>query len=396
MKSYKISVGVAVLLLLIYIIAQVNKPKPLNWRVTLSKGDKNPYGAYILYNHLKNLFPEASINSYREPLYTTLHDNYYKNSAYIAISPDITTDTLDVAAACKFVESGNYIFISAYNLSKKLRDTLGIKLAKTFTINSEDTVSVNFVNPSLKSVKNYTSSKLILNEYFDSIKRPDSIVVLGVTSKGKPNFIKVNCGNGAFFVHAAPLCFSNYFMLKDGNSAYTSKALSYIPSTVSTIMWDEYYKLGRSGAKTPLRFFLNNSYLRWALWLSIIGLLLYVLFNIKRKQRIIPIIIPLHNATLDFIKTIAGVYFGQKDNSAIARKKLQYWQAFVRQHFYLQTNLLNDDFVQQLVKKSGVGIGYIESIVHYISIVDNSIITDKLLMDISTTVDEFYNQAHKP
>lgn len=396
MKSYKISVGVAVLLLLIYIIAQVNKPKPLNWRVTLSKGDKNPYGAYILYNHLKDLFPEASINSYREPLYTTLHDNYYKNSAYIAVSPDITTDTLDVAAAYKFVESGNYIFISAHNLSKKLRDTLGIKLAKTFTINSEDTVGVNFVNPSLKSVKNYTSSKLILKEYFDSIKRPESTVVLGVTSKGKPNFIKVNCGNGAFFVHAAPLCFSNYFMLKDGNSAYTSKALSYIPSTVSTIMWDEYYKLGRSGAKTPLRFFLNNSYLRWALWLSIIGLLLYVLFNIKRKQRIIPIIIPLHNATLDFIKTIAGVYFGQKDNNAIARKKLQYWQAFVRQHFYLQTNLLNDDFVQQLIKKSGVGIGYIESIVHYISIVENSIITDKLLMDISTTVDEFYNQAHNP
>ncbi len=394
MKSYKISVVVAVLLLLLYIIAQVNKPKPLDWNVTLSKGDKNPYGAYILYNQLKNLFPDASINSYREPMYTKLHETHYTNAAYIALSPDIATDTLDDAAACKFVESGNYIFISAFNISKKLRDTLGIKLAKTFTINTKDTISVNFVSPSLKSVKNYSSSKAILNEYFDSIKRPDSTIVLGVTSKGRPNFIRVNCGDGAFFVHAAPLCFSNYFILKDGNNAYTSKALSYIPSNVSTIIWDEYYKLGRSGATTPLRFFLNNSFLCWALWLSIIGLLLYVLFNIKRKQRIIPIITPLQNATLDYIKTIAGVYFGQKDNKAIAQKKLQYWQSFVRQHFYLQTTYLNDDFVQQLVKKSGVGVGYIENILHYISIVDNSIINDRLLMDINTTVDEFYKQVN--
>ena len=73
---------------------------------------------------------------------------------------------------------------------------------------------------------------------------------------------------------------------------------------------------------------------------------------------------------------------------------MQYWQAYVRQHFYLQTNFLNDVFVQQLVKKSGVGVGYIESIIYYTSIVENSIITDKLLMDISTTVDEFYKQTN--
>ena len=73
---------------------------------------------------------------------------------------------------------------------------------------------------------------------------------------------------------------------------------------------------------------------------------------------------------------------------------MQYWQSFVREHFYLQTTYLNDDFVQQLVKKSGVGVGYIESIIHYISIVDNSFIDNRLLMDINATVDEFYKQVN--
>ncbi len=394
MKTYKIFIGVSVLLLIVYIIAQINKPKPIDWTVTLSKSDKNPYGAHILYNQLKYIFPNASINSYREPFFSRLHDNYYENAAYIALSPNISTDTLDVAEACQFVENGNYIFISSYDLSKKLRDTLGIKLANTFTLNGKDTTGINFSNPLLHTTKNYTSKKVLVNEYFDTLKRPDSTIILGVTSKGKPNFIRVNCGDGAFFIHAAPLCFSNYFMLHDGNSVYTAKALSYIPASVETIIWDEYYKLGRGGSSTPLRFFLSNPYLAWALWLSTVGLLLYVLFNIKRKQRIIPIVLPLKNATLDFVKTIAGVYFNQKDNKIIAQKKMNYWLDFIRQRFYLSTQYLNDDFVKLVAKKSGVGNGYIESIINYISIVNSSgVVNDKLLLEINATVDEFYKQC---
>lgn len=393
MKTYKFFIGLSVLLLVIYILAQIYKPTPINWTVTLGKNDKNPYGAYILYNQLPNLFLNASINAYREPFYSQLNDKSFENTAYIALSREIMSDTLDVAAACKFVEAGNYIFIASYQLSKKLRDTLGIKLSSNFDLDGKDTTGINFTSPSVKRVENYTTKRALVNEYFDTLKRPDSTIILGVTSKGKPNFIKVTCGSGAFFIHAAPLCFTNYFMLKEGNSDYTSKALSYIPATVHTIIWDEYYKLGRTGAATPLRFFLSNNYLRWALWLSILMLLFFVLFNVKRRQRIIPIITPLQNATLDFVKTIAGVYFNQKDNQSIAHKKLQYWLDYVRLHFYLSTTTLNNEFVQLLAKKSGVGIGYIESIVHYITVVEQTAIDDKLLLEISATVDEFYKQA---
>lgn len=394
MKTYKIFIGISVLLLVVYIIAQINKPKPIDWTVTLSKTDKNPYGAYVLYDQLKYIFPKASVNSYREPFFSQLHDNYYNNAAYIVFSPNIYTDSLDVAEACQFVENGNYIFISAYDLSTKLKDTLGIRLANTFTLDWKDTSGINFSNPLLRTTKNYVSKKVSVSEYFDTIKRPDSTIILGVTSSGKPNFVKINCGKGAFFVHAAPLCFSNYFMLHDGNSTYTAKALSYIPASIETIIWDEYYKLGRDGASTPLRFFLSNPNLSWALWLSVIGLLLYVLFNIKRKQRIIPVILPLKNATLNFVKTIAGVYFNQKDNRAIAQKKTNYWLDFIRQRFYLSTQYLNDDFVKLVAKKSGVGNGYIESIINYIGIVNSSgVVNDRLLLEINATVDEFYKQC---
>lgn len=393
MKSYKFSLVVSVLLLVLYVLAQIYKPKPLDWTVTLSQKDKNPFGAYIVYHQLEQVFPKATVSISREPFYTKLYEETFENTAYFAISPELGTDTLDVAAACQFVEDGNYLFISANELSKKLRDTLGITVTDIYTFSLKDSSAINFVSPSVKAPNNYTSSKAIVNNYFDSIKRPDSTVVLGTNDKGKANFIRVNCGEGAFFVHATPLVFSNYFIAKDGNANYTATALSFVPASVTTVVWDEYYKLGRAGAATPLRFFLENEYLRWALRLAIIAILMYVLFNIKRKQRIIPIITPLQNATLDFVKTIASVYFQQKDNRAIAYKKLQHWLDFVRQRFHISTLVLDDDFVQLLVKKTGVGAGHIESLIYYVSIVETHAVSDRMLLEICDSIDNFYKSA---
>jgi hypothetical protein len=56
------------------------------------------------------------------------------------------------------------------------------------------------------------------------------------------------------------------------------------------------------GASTPLRFFLTNDFLRWALRLSVFGLILYILFEMKRRQRVIPVITPLRNSTVRFCK----------------------------------------------------------------------------------------------
>ncbi len=393
MKTYKIFVGLFVLLLVIYIVAEVNKPVPKNWTITLSKTDKNPYGAYILFNRLKDIFPSANINSYREPIYNRLHENEYYNTAYILLAPQITTDTLDVADACKYVEDGNYMFISAYQLSKKMMDTLGISLNNAFGFNPKDSTVVNFTNSTLKTSKGFSAGSTDINGYFDSLKKPDSTTILGVNNHSKPNFIRVDTGEGAFFIHTAPLCFSNYFMLQNNNVAYTSKALSYLPKDVESVMWDEYYKAGRGGPATPLRFFLTNTWLRWALWLSVGGMVLFVLFDMKRRQRIIPVVLPLRNATLDFVKTIAGVYYNQKDNKAIAEKKIHYWLEFIRQRFYISTQYLNQEFVETVAKKSGVSTIAIEAIINYAAIIQSSNVPNKLLIEINAAIDEFYKQA---
>jgi len=183
-------------------------------------------------------------------------------------------------------------------------------------------------------------------------------------------------------------------MLYNNNKDYVARALSYIPSSTATIHWDEYYKSGREGAETPLRFFLSNTFLRWALWLAVAALLIYVFFEMKRRQRIIPIIEPVRNTTLDFVETVSSVYYSSHDNKSIAAKKTQFWLEHIRQRYYLSTNYLNDVFVQQLQRKSGVSKELIETILNNIKRAEaQPKVTDDVLLQLTNSIDEFYQQS---
>ena len=385
--------GLFITLLVLYIIAEVNRPQPVNWTVTISKADKNPYGGYVLFNRLKDLFPYANIQSYRKPAYNQLNNSFQENTAYFLLGESLPASQNDVEELLNYVTIGNYLFISSTNFSKGLSDTLHFKTDMAFSALSSDSTSINFIDPAIKNKQDYTFKKMTLDEYFTKY---DTAVttVLGRTTRNRVNFIKMTVGDGAIFIHANPLVFSNYFMLANNNSSYTSTALSYIPKDVDNIYWDEYYKLGPDGATSPLRFFLSNDFLRWALRLSIIGMLLYVLFEMKRRQRIIPVIVPLRNTTVDFIKTIAGVYFQQKDNSSIALKKITYFLEFIRNTYFINTNHLNMEFIETLSRKSGVSKTETEGLVQLIYDAQNAKqVSDKYLLVLNNKIDQFYKQV---
>ncbi len=394
MKSYRFFTIGTCFLLVVYIIANIYKPKPINWNLTLQKADKNPLGGYVLYDQLSNIFSKASIGSYREPVYNRLHNNSVNNTAYLLLGPSLNFSDFDVNELVRFVSNGNSVLLSTFSISDNLSDTLGVHMDEEVFVQSKKS-AYRFVSPLVTDTTSYydLGNKLESHAYFDSLKNKNPTTILGVNSSNKPNFIQIKMGKGVFYIHATPIVFSNYFLLYQKNAQYTATVLSFLPKETETIYWDEYAKLGRSGAQTPLRFFLDHSVLRWVLWLSVIGMLLFVFFNGKRVQRIIPIIEPLSNATLDFVKTIAGLYYNQKDNNSIAKKRLQFWLEFVRNRFHISTENVNEAFVASLSKKANVEASSIQTIIKYIPLVEQSKISNEVLLKITQQIDEFYKQT---
>ena len=115
-----------------------------------------------------------------------------------------------------------------------------------------------------------------------------------------------------------------------------------------------------------MRFISEHPPLKWAYWLLWLALLLFLIFNSKRKQRIIPIIKPLENTTIDFTKTIANLYFQDKNYKIIIRKKIIYFLEKVRTNYYLDTSKLDEEFALKLAHKSGKNEDDIKKLVELI------------------------------
>jgi hypothetical protein len=123
-------------------------------------------------------------------------------------------------------------------------------------------------------------------------------------------------------------------------------------------------------------------------------MLVYVFFEIKRRQRIIPVITPLRNSTLDFIKTVATVYLQQKDNNSIALKKIAYFLEFIRSRYFLPTTIVDENFIEQLSRKSGVQKDEVNKLFDMVADVQLSPrVSDNQLLMLNHNIDQFYKQV---
>lgn len=393
MKLYRFYIIIG-LLLLIYIVLAIYKPKQFNWDITLSKNDKNPYGAYILYSQIKDIFPRSHIINSRLPVYNQLKSNIQDTSAYVLIAPQLNLQKEDVKELLDFISKGNTVFIAAYELGAALTDTLN--LATDEMVNAslgKDSDHINFTNPSLATDSGFFFRKFTLNNYFSKIDTGRTLI-LGLLNKNRPDFIRMSIGRGKLYIHSAPLCFSNYFMLFRHNSRYTADVLAYIPQDIKTIYWDEYYSLGPEYTGSVMSYFLNHLYLRWAWWLALFAMVMYLLFESKRRQRIIPELDPMANTTLDFVKTIGNLYFNAQDNKNIAEKKITYFLEFVRSRLYLPTVNLNEEFSAALARKSRIDVTDISDLIGLINEVEvSSKVSNHLLSQLNNKIDDFYKQV---
>ena len=191
--------------------------------------------------------------------------------------------------------------------------------------------------------------------------------VLGVNESNVPNYIILFQGKGRVYLHVAPRIFSNYFLLSGDNYKYFNNVISYLRSDPKNIYWDEYYKNTNPGRRrrddrkknddddfSSLSVIKQHPPLLWAFWLGITGLLVFIFFNIKRKQRIIELIKPNVNTTVTFTETVGRLYLQKKDNKHIAEKMITYFYEYLRNKYFISTVAINDEFINSVSGKSGV------------------------------------------
>ena len=143
-----------------------------------------------------------------------------------------------------------------------------------------------------------------------------------------------------------------------------------------------------------MRVFLSHPELKWAYFIALFSLLFFVLYEIKRRQRIIPVADPLQNTTVEFVNVVGQVYYQQHNNLNIASKKVAFFLEQVRSRYQLKTNVFDPEFIETLINKSGVDADLVAQIFKYIDLVQTGKqISDKELIQLNHLTEQFYKQA---
>ena len=374
--------------LIIVIVVEAIKPKPLDWTASFEAQDNRPFGSSALFQLLDNLFPADSIQLSNEPVYNQIGDSSkIKFSNYLFINLEFEPDEYDIEELLWFTKQGGSVFIAAQFFNQQFQDSLNFKIALAF---ASDSILLKEINNDQAAIFRFKVQGLF--SYFDSVDTKTTIIV-GHDSTNRPVFAKIKSGSGAFYIHTVPFVFTNYNMLKTPNHEYISATLSVLQP--KAIVWDGYYKSGRRSAfKTPLSFILNQASLSWAYYISLAGVILFIFVEGKRKQRPIPVIAPLKNESLSFVDTIGRLYHQNSDHLKMAFIKRSYLYDFIRTRFNLNTAKIDPTFLEKLNQKTNIDFEKLNTLFNKLKSLDfNPNLSNQDFTKLNKLIEDFYNQC---
>jgi hypothetical protein len=357
-KSIKIYLIFLLAVILGIVALDSTAPKAINWSPSYSINDKIPLGLYVFNQELESILKPDTLNTinvtayeYFDDLYDydTLINTYKTAGTFIAVNEFADFDDESVRELLYFSSHGNTVFLSMKSLPQMLLDSLKIKFSSDFEINNN--AAVYLANEKIGSEK-YDLVEGFGSTYFSEIDTLNT-TILGYQGNDKAfaNFIKVPYQKGIFYLHLQPAAFTNFHLLKNNHFEYAEKVLSYLPK--GTVYW--YTRDLTEGyiSQNPMRFVFSQPALKAAWYLFLLGMLVFIFFNAKRKQRIVPISEPVANTTIEFTKTIGNLYFQEGNHHTIIDKKIIYLLDKIRREYLLDTANLDEKFIQKLQQKIG-------------------------------------------
>ncbi len=373
--------------LLALILVEVLTPPAIDWSPSFSARDKIPYGSHILFELLPHLFPPTGIEVLDQSIFTVLKEHSFERTNYVFINSAISVDEVETRALLDFVDAGNHVFIAAQQFKGGLEGTLKIDTSRDFL--RTDSLGIHLANTSVQN-ESYRYKPGTVAHYFTSFDTSKT-TILGFNDRDQVNFIKVRWGQGVLWLSCIPLAFTNYNLLAGPNADYVFNALSYLP--LQHTLWDEYYKVRRLEARLPMRYILKRAPLKWAFYLALVLLVLFIAFEGRRKQRAIPLIEPLPNRTLEFVETVGRLYYQQRDHKNIAAKKIKYFLEHLRTHLGLKVQNLADAGRARVAAKTGAPAAAINELFDCLQQVQNAdVVREDELARLNRLLERFYTQ----
>lgn len=384
-------ISIIVLLFFGSLLYAIFQPRPFSQYYSLALNSKQPYGCSVLKGELDNFYPKKNVRSLGsldlKPYYEYVinYNDYgfessdafdsslvYRDIGYVGvekfnflgISPNFEMSQIDINSLWLHLYQGNEALILADKINPELENALNISTVDYGgdSLELKNAFSIQFKDEKFIEHKIYS-------EYSAITDYPEDAEVLCRNKLGDILGISLKVGEGRISYFTVPVIFSNIHILKDRREL-AEKLLASLP--LENTYYCQYTG-GRQENYTQqpsfLSFIHSQESLTWAYYTLLFAVLLFMLFRIRRTQRIIPIVKPPSNSSLEYVETLSNLYLLHDNHKETAIKKMNYFLNRIRLEYQLETQEINDQFYLKLSHRTGVDESIIKKLFikyHYI------------------------------
>ena len=416
MKKSSGRVGLVFFLLaaaiLVYFVV-TDDGKHYQWIESYRADSKQPYGTFYLRKMLESYRPGTEfIFNDRKPLKNLLLEiGEPAQTDYVFVGQNIFLDEEGVIALRHFIEKGGDVFIASLTPPEDIINAVYFRECDadlTIQANQASSAALNFFHDTLKVERGYRYAFRFeakdysygWNHFNDSVfcASAESVVPLGHLEDERVNFIRIPAGNGNVYLHSNPLVFTNYFLTDREKLGYASGVFSHLDG--KDIVWDEFSKIPFTGNNnaynSPLYYILQQPSLKYAWWLMLLTVVLYVLFAAKRRQRVIPVMEPKSNTSLEFVDLISQLHYKNGDHLDMVKKKMRYFLYFVRSKYGIHAEKFREEHIRRLAEKSRVSLGDVQVIFSQFYLIEEKFREDievNRLVNLYDAIENFYRHC---
>ncbi|MDD3040264.1 DUF4350 domain-containing protein [Bacteroides sp.] len=377
-------IGIIAFLLIMFAV-EYHLPKKFVWAPTFSHYDVQPFGCALFDSVLSSSLPLGySLSS--KTFYQLEQEDSLHNRGILVVTKDLSFHELDTEALLEMAERGNKIMLVSTSFDKVLEDTLRFScsysyfspiMMKKYASSLAEKDSIYWVgDTAVYSRQLYRFYPILCSSYFrnynslpfqrlaekDLARDMDNVVVDEDTAKVYGNYHPLMAfvrpwGKGEIILVSTPLLFTNYGVLDGDNATYLFRLLSRMKDL--PVVRTEVYVEGMGQVQqSPLRYFLSHPPLRWAVYLAMVTILLFMIFTAKRRQRAIPVIHEPENRSLEFTKLIGTLYCQKNDHANLVHKKFTYFAEELRREVQVDVEEVADDqhSFHKIAQKTGMDV----------------------------------------
>ena len=435
MKSSRNFLFAMLVLFVLFCLLQVNLPKKFVWSPTFSHVDKQPLGCFVFDSVLTQSLPNG-YHVTKKTFFQLDQEHAKEKISVLMVVDQQNLKQLDVKYLCNIARRGGKVMVvasSSFDDGRNADTVVVDELERTFKVKIEDGIyfSLRGILSGLKAHDNdmydtiywnnretmyaaqsyrmfynmvggtlfvdsvpkvkrlaYTLSTAGYDYKYDSLyvgdfTRFDTIVdkkerierIDTFAIKKIPAAVSVPYGKGEVIFVSSPLLFTNYGMLEGNTSVYIFRLMSYL-ADLPVYRTEAYVKTDAMlvAEQSPFREFIKRPPLRWALYLALLGVVLFMIFTARRRQRVIPIMSKPANRSLEFIQLIGTLYYQRKDHVDLVRKKFKLFAEELRKTAGVDISDVNTDDREYLLlaEKTGMNSDRLKKVIRQIRLVLHS------------------------